>query len=125
MTKRTLLQDTNLSEVAFCNNGQGLAFVFLNMRDGREEARLECSGLISVKYHITPSSSLPVYLGEVIHEEVGGDDLARLLETSRYGFTNQDNTVLSMPFSQLQFIHLEGGETDIDIICSEIAFTRQ
>lgn len=120
MTKQYLLNDTNLSEVAFGSNGQSLVLTFLNMRDGDEEARLGCSGLLIVKYQST-CSSLPLYVGDVIDEIVGEDSMQRLGQMG-YGFMNRDGTTLSSPSERLHFVHLEGGEIDIDIVCSEIEF---
>ncbi len=123
MTGQCLLHDTNLSEIAFTSNGPALVLSFLSMYDGREELRLNCRGLLIVKYH-SISSPLPLYVGEVIHEEISAEDTKLRLAHSGYGFTNQDGTVLTLRSERLHFVHLEGGEIDIDIVCTEVAFNR-
>jgi hypothetical protein len=123
MTKRDLLQDSNLSEVAFGSNGQELFLTFLSMEDGREVARLRCHGLLVVKYH-SVSSPLPLYVGEVTHEKIDVQNSTLRLASLDYGFTNQDSRSLHPNSEGIHFVHIEGGELDIDIACADVEFCR-
>lgn len=123
MTKQLIVQDTNLSEFSFESDGQLLRLSFLNMRDGHEEARIECRGIIAVKYH-SVGVPLPLYVGEVVHEEISGDTLAQSLDKLGYGFLNQAGAKFLPRREGLHFVHIEGGEIDIEVACIDLVIMR-
>lgn len=119
MARRQLLCDVNLAEITFGDGGQTLALTFLNMNDGSTVGILRCDGLLVVKYH-TVLSSLPLYVGEVNHDEVGNSQGLELLKRSDYSFLDESGTILNPRLDRLHYVHIEGGEVYIEIVCKEL-----
>ena len=116
MTKSQLFCDVNLAEIAFARDGLELTLTFLSMDNGSEVGRLRCSGLLAVKYH-TVLSALPLYVGEVNHDEFDSSQATEALKRLDYSFVNGSGSVLIPRLDRLHYVHIEGGEVYMEIIC--------
>jgi len=119
MNKKDLLIDLNLSEVVINKDGQELSLVFLSMNDGHEVARIKCQGLLVVNYQ-SDASPLPLYVGKVTHEKCDVANSTMLLKRFGYGFTDQDGTLFPLNSNTINFIIVEGAETEIKVACLNI-----
>jgi hypothetical protein len=120
MTKKQLLNDVNLANIAFGKDGQEITLSFLSMTDGGEVATLRCSGLLVLKYQ-TVLFPLPLYVGEVNHEEFTNMQIAELLRGFDYSFFDQSGNTFDPHLERLHNVHIEGGEVYIQIVCKELS----
>jgi hypothetical protein len=116
MTQELLFRDVNLAEIVFSGEGQELNLSFLNMSDGSEVGRLKCQGLLALEYHTT-ISPLPLYVGEVNHDEFEAFQATEMLRNLKYSFCGQSEISVHPPLGRLHHLQIEGGEICIQVVC--------
>jgi hypothetical protein len=115
-----LLQDVNLSNIHISPNGRTINIEFINMFDGGFLAHLTVEEVLIFKYFNAFDNSedaFPTYVGEVMYRELIPEESSAELLNFGYRFIGREEQIQSK--ESLFFIHIEGGEISIDLVCSK------
>lgn len=126
-TTKTLLEDINLSELSFSDNGRTLTIEFINMFDGGPCAQLTAKGVVVCNYQNTfghDDSALPAYVGEVTCQELREKEAASVLSGLGYGFLGSGGATYVSRLGYFH-IHIESGELIVDLVCEEFKLFHQ
>jgi hypothetical protein len=120
---KQLLADVNLARMSLSDDGLSVTLEFCNMFDGGPWGRLIASRLAVSNYHNAfgpTDDGLAAYLGELTVEKAPGWEAESTRARLGYGFHGPD----SNPFfgKQSYWIHAEGGEIELNIVCGDYRF---
>jgi len=126
-----ILEDVNLSEISISKDGRNIVFQFSELYKDDRCAEVICSSVYVFNYHNIfedEYDGLPCYVGEVDYGEVHGLNLCQKLTELNFGFVvekdptdpNSGSKTYLPPNNKAYFLHIEGGQVDIDIVCGEV-----
>ena len=128
---RKILEDVNLSNISISKDGKEILFQFNRLQNDAARVEVVCSSVYVFNFHNVfedEYDGLPCYVGEVRYGRICGSDLCRKLKELNFGFRVEEDPVepnskkrMYIPGDRkAYFLHMEGGEVDIDIICGEV-----
>ncbi|MBN1786948.1 MAG: hypothetical protein JW806_00970 [Sedimentisphaerales bacterium] len=129
-----ILEDVNLHNFEISQDGRIIILRFTQLNSDKLVAEISCKSVFVLQYHNAFESEdrhdgLPCYVGYVKREELSGEVLTNKLKNMGYGFIISsdpatpnctENKVFLPDSNNCHLLCLEGGQIDLEILCSKI-----
>jgi hypothetical protein len=125
--KKMLLEDVNLADIHFYNDGKGIRIDFIDMYEGKPIAFMDCNKVLHFFYSNSfddTDHGFACYVGEVtLQSFTSREDIVNVLNSMRYGFKKSDiygnelGELESLLENELHQVSIDGGEISIRILC--------
>ena len=116
--KTVLLEDVNLANIQFGNDGKSVHFDFLDMYEGKSIGSMICEEILHFTFSncFNERDCLACYIGEVtVQVFTLHNDIEYIFDNIKYRFSEAKKSTLDL--QELYFVEIEGGEISIEILC--------